>query len=1410
MSRQSLTESLRETLALFDSPGRPLTTNEVAERLDLGRRSTYNRLDRLVDSGRLETKKVGASARVWWRPPSTPSADRPGSTSNWTDVTESLVGDVLDGADVGVFVFDEDFDVAWVNETARRYFGLGNADVAGRDKRALVDESLASVVDDSASFAETVLATHDENTDAEQFECHVTAGDGREERWLEHRSKPIESGTFAGGRVELYCDVTDRERTKQERKEDREQFESLVAAVEEYAIFKLDADGRIQTWNSGAERIKGYDPEEVLGEHVSLFYTDEDRAANVPEENLAAAAEAGWIEEEGWRVREDGSRFWANVAITAILDDDGELEGYAKVTRDMTERREYEQQLREEKAFVESVFDDQRDVVYAFDTDGELLRWNDRLREVVGYTDAEISGMSPQDFVADEAVAELTTAIEQVLRGDSVALELPLETADDARIPYEFSASPITDDGEVVGVTGIGRDVSERKRRRRQLERQRDDLERELKDVFGRVDDAFFALDEEWQFTHVNERAAALLDRSVGDLVGQNIWEAFPEAADTTFQGRYERALETQESVSFEEFYPPLGVWFEVTAYPSESGLSVYFRDVTERKEREHELEQYERIVETVGDGVYILDESHEFRMVNSAFESMTDYDRYELIGSHAELVFGEEYVDIAEEKQGEMEDVGESVAVFEEELYPADDEPIIVESRFALIGLDDGKQGRIGTVRDVTDRVERERELEQYETIVETVDDGIYVVDDDARFALVNEGLCELTGYDREELLGSHATLVHDEEITSRAESMADQLAADEREVASIELEVQTKTGDTVSAESRLAPFPMGGSYGRCGVVRDVSDRLERERTLQRQVHQQEVVADLGQRALENRDVDALMAEASELVADTLDNEYCKVLELDAPNDELRLRQGVGWDDGIVGSTTVSAVDDDSQAAHTLRTDQPVVVNDLAAETRFSGPDLLTTHDVRSGVSVLVGPQNDPWGILGTHDVARKEFSEHEVNFVQSVAAILASATTRRRHEEELVRQREQLAALDNLNEVVREITDAVIDQSTREEIEATVCEHLADSESYLFAWVGDVDVASETVTPRTEAGVEGYLDEVSISVDPDDDRSAGATGRALQTGEVQTTQDIVADDRYSPWREHIEEHGFRSSAAIPIVHEETVYGVLNVYAERPEAFEGQERAVLGQLGEVVGHAIAAAERKQALMSDEIVELEFHIRDVFGALGVDVETTGRITLDHAIPVENDEYVVYGSATADAVDSVRSLVETLPHWEKVTFRDGDGDVPLELRLSEPPVLSVVASLGGSVESAVIEDGDYDMTLHVAPSADIRQVIDTVKEHYPSAQLLKRQQAGRHDEPSERMHRELTTDLTDRQRATLEAAYHAGFFEWPRDASGEEVASSLGISPPTFHQHLRKAEQQVFDQFLSASTTAATR
>ncbi|HEU4564056.1 MAG TPA: PAS domain-containing sensor histidine kinase [Gemmatimonadaceae bacterium] len=185
-----------------------------------------------------------------------------------------------------------------------------------------------------------------------------------------------------------------------------ELYRLLVESVRDYAIFALDPEGHIITWNAGAQRIKGYAPSEIIGRHFSLFYPPEDIAAGKPANNLAVAARDGRVEDEGWRLRKDGTAFWASVVITALRDETGTLVGFGKVTRDLTERRMAEEAMRQNEERFRLLVERVRDyAIFMLDPDGRIASWNAGAEAINGYHEQEIIGRHFSVFYTAEDVA---------------------------------------------------------------------------------------------------------------------------------------------------------------------------------------------------------------------------------------------------------------------------------------------------------------------------------------------------------------------------------------------------------------------------------------------------------------------------------------------------------------------------------------------------------------------------------------------------------------------------------------------------------------------------------------------------------------------------------------------------------------------------------------------------------------------------------------------------------------------------------------------------------------------------------------------------------------------------------------------------------------------------------------------
>jgi PAS domain S-box-containing protein len=262
-------------------------------------------------------------------------------------------------------------------------------------------------------------------------------------------------------------------------------FRLLVQSIVDYAIYMLDPSGRVTSWNAGAERIKGFNAEEVIGKHFSIFYTEGDRKRGAPDQVLETARREGRFEGEGWRVRKDGTPFWASVVVDAIKNDEGELVGFAKITRDMTEKRAQQQALldaeRHFRLLVEGVTDY---AIFMLDPNGQVNSWNPGAQRIKGYEPDEIIGEHFSRFYTPE---DRDTGVPK--RALETARETGRYEAEGWRVRKDgtrFWASVVLDairdeDGQLIGFAKVTRDMTEKREAQLKLGESREQLFRAQK-----------------------------------------------------------------------------------------------------------------------------------------------------------------------------------------------------------------------------------------------------------------------------------------------------------------------------------------------------------------------------------------------------------------------------------------------------------------------------------------------------------------------------------------------------------------------------------------------------------------------------------------------------------------------------------------------------------------------------------------------------------------------------------------------------------------------------------------------------------------------------------------------------------------------------------------------------------------
>jgi len=448
-------------------------------------------------------------------------------------------------------------------------------------------------------------------------------------------------------------------------------------------------------------------------------------------------------------------------------------------------------------------------------------------------------------------------------------------------------------------------------------------------------------------------------------------------------------------------------------------------------------------------------------------------------------------------------------------------------------------------------------------------------------------------------------------------------------------------------------------------------------------------------------------------------------------------------------------------------------------------------------------------WVSLGSHGVlvGRTAEADTDVDYLRDSILIVArnaeSALTRLEQaallderKRELERQRTELASLRQTNEVIRSVNRAITSVRSQREIERLVCERLVGDDRYTYAWIGDYDLETDRVTPRAKAGL-GAAVTVGSAVSLADRYSAETLETVVDHRQVAVEAPTGVDPtRSSPPASAVDAG---TSVLVPIVHNEVLYDVLIVHSADHTSVGHREQDVLAELGETIGYALRTAEQRRALVGDADTEVVFEI---------------GCESDHLIQL---------SAAADCTVSIESLstrsdgrlrqfvlVEGTDPESFLAYTDRTGiDEPTvlveredcfvaTLTIDRSPVIECIAEQGVSLTAFSATEGRGTVSMTVPKSTDIRALAELFESSLGWAELRAKRQLDSAADTPQGFREQLEETLTDRQHETLQAAYHAGFFAWPRTNTGEAIADRLGIAGPTFLQHLRAGERKLLE------------
>ncbi|WP_265107950.1 bacterio-opsin activator domain-containing protein [Halosolutus halophilus] len=708
------------------------------------------------------------------------------------------------------------------------------------------------------------------------------------------------------------------------------------------------------------------------------------------------------------------------------------------------------------------------------------------------------------------------------------------------------------------------------------------------------------------------------------------------------------------------------------------------------------------------------------------------------------------------------------------ETTHPADDDRLVVEAHPSESGV--SVYARVGPEAAIP-AADRER-LEQFEAIVDALEDGIAVLDG-STITYANPALFDLA--DAETLIGRDIGTLVDDDLAAAIRERAGSPLVRWMEPLTGTLEIG---GDQRPVDVSVMALGPDERDRTCCVVRD------------RRGSPSAAVSTLAETVTALRRAEARSG-VREAIVDAVWSYSAADVVVWYRVDESVIRPAAVATSAPTDADLPSIDRRDDPFAGMLETDGAVVTDPDELDPALSRSGIRAERALTvpiDGEGILLATSSDPTGFEG--------LGLAPIETLASMAAIALDGLAAESHRRDLERDRADLEGVVERADAVLDLERDLFAADTRTAVEQRLAEGLVALDtaggtgSIELAWIGAAAVGTDAVTLRTWAGRDGsYLEGLSLAVDPEAGEPAGRTAAHRESTLV---EDLEGSDP-DRWQRLALDRGFRAVLSVPLLYDEFYYGTVTMYADRPGAFDERTQAICEHLATVAGYVITAIERKRALVSDSVTELDVAVpaeSDPLTSLAHRLD--GRIDVRTVVPRSSGGITVFCTIADADETAIRDAVAEIDAVERSRFvGDRAREALVELVCSGDTVAETLADHGGILRSISPSESQSRLVIDLSSTVDVRSFVGMLDRKFSGAELTARREHDRVTRLDRSFDAELRDRLSERQLRTLETAYYSGFFEWPRESTGEDVADSLGVSQPTFSRHFRLAQQKLF-------------